>query len=118
MARATDCTDPDQVLNSNPCLNCLSIHQLWAALTGLLANGNGNAGDLDALKAGADKFRNLSEKEFLIGLISTLPDSFWSGLTLEEVGQDFGCMNCWSDADIKAVFLTQWCEYWSSYAPD
>lgn len=109
-----DCSDPNDVLNEVPCLNCLSIHQLWIVLAGLFANANGEAGDLDAVKVAAAKYRNLGEKQFLIGLAASLPASFWDGISADNVAQDFGCMNCWGDAEIKAVLLEQWCSYWAT----
>lgn len=117
MAVITDCTDPNQTLDTIPCLRCLSIHELWIVLTGLIANGNGRAADIDAVKEGGAKYPLLTEKNFLIGLITTLPDSFWDGIDADNVAQDFGCMKCWSESEVKAALLNQWCTFFQSYVP-
>lgn len=114
MAVVFDCDDPNSVLDHIPCLNCLSIHQLWVVLAGLLANANGNAGDLDALEQSSAVYKGLSEKKFLIGLIAALPDSFWSGLDIDDVGQEFTCLTCLSTIQVKQILLREWCEYFNT----
>lgn len=112
-----DCADPDDVLNEFPCLNCMSIHQLWVILMGMFAVGLRESDDMDAVKAYGAKFAGITEKQFLIALISSLPATWFSALDTEDLTTNFGCATCWSESEVKNSLIYLWCTFWSNYTP-
>lgn len=114
MARDVTCTDPDSLLEAFPCLNCATPKQLLVILTGLMMVLNGAQNDIDAAEQAAARFRNLSNREFLQALIASLPDALFADLTEQNLTQDFGCLQCYSEQQLKGILLNQWCTFWST----
>jgi len=106
-----DCQNPDTLESLAPCLNCLSMHELLAVLVVIFSNQNGTDGDVPALEAGAAKFRNMGDLQLTRELIAALPDS---GLDFTDLGDDYKCLKCYGDTELKALFLNQWCVYWGT----
>src|SRR5512139_1151766 len=117
VARGSDCTDPDVMLGTFPCLQngCLSQRELLIILAGLFAVGQ-DLDDLDTLSENSKRFRNLSDLEFLQAMIACLPTAWFTNLSADNIGQDFSCWRCKGDQEIKGIFLYLWCYFWANYA--
>ena len=109
-----DCTNPDTLESLAPCLNCNSMHELLAILVVIFSNQNGTDGDIPALEAGASKFRNMGDLQLTRELIAALPTGWRDGLDFANLGDDYNCLKCYGDAELKAMLLNQWCVYWAT----
>lgn len=102
----SSCADANEVLTSVPCLNCMSEVELWSILALLLSVGAGKTED--EMIAGAAKYRNLSDLEFLRGLISVLPYEYlpWNNVdvAIKRIRQR-------GQQEVKAMLLWAMCAW-------
>lgn len=108
-ARAFTC-DPKSLLDSSPCLACLSEHEMLAALVGVLALAAGKtaAETMDESKC----FTCLSDKQLLQALITKIGnDALGEGNTVQDVIDTFHCLVCATPKQLKAALIQQLCAY-------
>jgi len=73
--------------------------------------------DIPAVEAAAAPFKSLSQREFLQGLISALPQEWFDQLfdaDADLMRQELACLTCYPSATLRAMFLQQWCLYWNT----
>lgn len=109
---AVNCQNPDTLESLAPCLNCLSMGELLAVLVIMFANQNSI--DPSVVAAGAAKFRNIGDLQFMRELISAMPTSWRSGMDFTDLGADFSNLTTYGEQELKAILLNQWCVYWNT----
>lgn len=115
MARGVTCTDPDSFLDTFPCLKCATVQELMVVLLGMFMVANATQDDIPTAEQHAAPLKSLSDREFLQALITALPDAWFENLTEENLTHDFGCLKCYPTQELKAMFLYQWCTFWTNY---
>jgi hypothetical protein len=108
----SDCTDASEVMVAQPCVGCLSELERWALLAVLIGGGQGMI--TEDLVEGAKKYGNLSDMDFLQGLISTLPDSWLANVDFSAIDDSIKDVRNRGEQNIKGMILFAWCSYFKT----
>ena len=109
----SDCSSASEVAVAQPCLNCYQNEiQLLALLAYLFGAENGQSFD-DQLEDSA-QYRNLSNLDFLKGLVSTLPDDWLSNVDWSNIDASIRKYENVGLQTVKGMLLQSWCEYFKS----
>lgn len=105
------CT-PSELIDTNPCFQCLSEKELLAVLVFVFVTAN-QSNIAQALVDSAC-FTCMSKKQMLQAVVSILANTYLSGQTIDEIKQEMKCLECASDNQLRAALLQQFCAYWQS----
>jgi len=108
-----DCTNASEVAAAQPCLNCVSDEiELWALLAYLFGTQNGQtfADQLEASK----KYGNISNLDFLKGLVATMPDAWLATVDWSNIDASIRMYRNAGEQKVRAMLLQSWCEYFKT----
>ncbi len=97
---------------AQPCVGCLSELERWALLAVLF--GNEGSFSTDDLVEGAAKYGNISDMDFLQGLISSLPDDWLATVDMDAVNDAIKGVVAQGEQKAKAMLLFAWCSYFKT----
>lgn len=101
------CT-PKSLLDSTPCLKCLSEHELLAVLVGILAIQAGK--DVPTVMDESACFRCMSKKETLQAMVTIAGNGLLGeGRSAADVVESYHCLVCANDVQLRAALLKLLC---------
>lgn len=107
------CT-PSSLLDSSPCLSCLSEKELIATLVAILANAQSETA-AEALN-NSSCFTCMSKKQMLQALVTIFGNEFLGErVTIDEIIADLSCLVCAPEQQLLAALLRQICNL--NFAP-
>ena len=110
MPPISDCSSASEVAIAQPCLNCFQNEiQLYALLAFLFGDANGQS--FDDQQEASKKYGNLSNLDFLKGLVSTLPDAWLASVDFDNIDASIRKYENVGLPRIKAMLLQSWCEF-------
>ena len=102
------CT-PVSLMQSVPCLQCLSDHELLAALLGILLESTGET-VAEVMKA-SSCFTCLSKKQMKQAFVTLMGNNVLGEATsLQGVLKQMACLRCANDTQLYAAILYEFCK--------
>lgn len=101
------------LLNTTPCLDCLSETELEALLLYIWAYLYSDQNDLPGVLADAVD-SPMSKKQALIAEIQVMAQNILSGTTVAEIAANMKCVPCADPALVRAAILKYKCVYWNA----
>lgn len=110
---AFTCT-PASLIDSTPCLKCLSEKELLAALVALFAAQADKT--VEEVTEESACYKCLSDKQLLQSLVTILGNTLLGeGETPSSVIEDYHCLVCLPEHDLKAALVRLICVYLATY---
>lgn len=109
-SRTMTCT-PASLIDTNPCLNCISEKELMAVLMYAFAHANDHT-VAEALQNGAC-LTCLSKKQRLAAWVTIIANELLSDMTVPEIIEAIKCLECASDTQLQASLLAEACAYYN-----
>lgn len=107
-ALAFTCT-PSSMLESTPCVACLSEHEMLAVIVGILSLAAGKT--VASAMEDSACFTCMSDKQLLQALVVKLGnDVLGERYTVQEVVDQFHCLVCATDKQLKASIMQLLCQ--------